>query len=114
MKRILSYLEKLIESNSGVSSKSFFLVAVTLIGCLLLIIVGFVLVWEVLQQGTIKTDLTGLAAFVGSVASLFATAGVTKAWSERRGNDCGNNNNCNNDKLIKGEEKDGHNSKENR
>lgn len=81
--RVGGYLAKLIESDSGVSSKAFFLVAVTIIGCVLLIIVGFVLVWEVLHKGTIETDLTGLAAFVGSVSSLFVSAGVTKAWSDR-------------------------------
>ena len=82
--KVTEYLKKLIESNTGVSSKSFFLVAVTLIGCLLLLIVGVVLVVEVVRNGTIQTNLNGLAAFVGSVAGLFATAGVTKAWSERK------------------------------
>lgn len=82
MKSVITYLQQLIKSDSGVSSKSFFLVAVTLIGCFLLIVVGFVLIFEVCKQGTITTDLTGLAAFIGAVASLFATAGVTKAWSE--------------------------------
>lgn len=82
MKSIANYLAQLIKANSGVSSKAFFLVAVTIIGCTLLIVVGFTLVWEVVTQGTITTDLTGLSAFVAAIASLFATAGVTKAWSE--------------------------------
>lgn len=77
------YLGKLVESNSGVSSKAFFLVAVTIIGCVLLIITGFVLVWEVMHNGTIQTDLTGLAAFVGSISSLFVSAGITKAWGDK-------------------------------
>jgi len=32
---------------------------------------------------TIQTDLNGMAAYIGSVAGLFATAGITKAWSEK-------------------------------
>jgi hypothetical protein len=40
-------------------------------------------VWEVVANGTIHTDLMGLSAFVGSVASLFVTAGVTKVYSEK-------------------------------
>ena len=32
---------------------------------------------------TIATDLSGMAAYIGAVASLFATAGLTKAWSEK-------------------------------
>lgn len=81
--KITSYLARLIESNNGVSSKSFFLVAVTLIGCFLLLIVGFILLWEVTHNNTIQTDLGGLAAFVGSIAGLFTSAGVTKVIGER-------------------------------
>lgn len=81
--KMIKYLKLLIQVNSGHSSKAFFLVSVTMIGFVLLLIVGFVLVWEVVTYGTIKTDLMGLSAFVGSIASLFVTAGVTKAIGER-------------------------------
>lgn len=84
MKGITNYLKLLIQSDSGVSSKSFFLIAVTFIGCFLLVIVGFLLLWEIIKNGTIATDLSGLAAFVGAVASLFVTAGVTKAWGDSK------------------------------
>lgn len=83
MGKMIKYLKLLIQVNSGHSSKAFFLVCVTMIGFVLLLIVGFVLVWEVVTYGTIKTDLMGLSAFVGSIASLFVTAGVTKAIGER-------------------------------
>ena len=56
--------------------------AVTPVGCFLLLIVGFFLIWEIVANGTITTDPTGLATFVGAVASLFVTAGVTKAWGD--------------------------------
>lgn len=82
--KIIEFARKLIENNTGISSKNFFLVAVTLIGCALLVIVGVVLLVEVIRNGTIRTDLNGLAAFVGSIAGLFATAGITKAWSEKK------------------------------
>ena len=80
---MLKYLKLLIQVNSGHSSKAFFLVSVTLIGFLMLLVVCFILVWEVVTYGTIKTDLMGLSAFVGSVASLFVTAGITKTIGER-------------------------------
>ena len=80
---MIKYLKLLVQVNSGHSSKAFFLVSVTIIGLLMLLIVCFILVWEVVTCRTIKTDLMGLSAFVGSVASLFVTAGVTKAISER-------------------------------
>lgn len=73
----------LITNNSGLSSKSFFLVSVTVIGMILLMVPAFVLIMEVVFTHTIATDLAGMAAYIGAVAGLFATAGITKAWSER-------------------------------
>lgn len=77
------FLEKLIKSNSGISSKNFFLVTVTIIGCLLLLVPGVTMIIEVVFTHTITTNLSGMAAYIGAVASLFATAGITKAWSEK-------------------------------
>lgn len=76
-------LSKLVKNNTGVSSKNFFLVSVTLIGLLLLIVPIVLLLIEILYNHTIATDLNGIAAYIGSVAGLFATAGITKAWSEK-------------------------------
>ena len=81
--KIFEYLGKLIGNNTGVSSKNFFLVAVTIVGLILLIIPAILLLVEVKYNHTIHTDLNGLAAYIGSVAGLFATAGLTKAWSEK-------------------------------
>lgn len=79
----MNYFNKLISNNTGVSSKNFFLVAITLIGCLLLLVPVFALTIEAIFMHTIATDLSAMAAYIGSVASLFATAGITKAWSEK-------------------------------
>lgn len=79
----MNYFNKLIRNNTGVSSKNFFLVAVTLIGLVLLLVPGVSLLVEVFHTYTITTNLEGMAAYIASVASLFATAGITKAWSEK-------------------------------
>ena len=79
----MNYIQKLIANNTGVSSKNFFLVIVTIIGCLLLLVPVFALTIEAIFMHTIATDLSAMAAYIGSVASLFATAGITKAWSEK-------------------------------
>ena len=81
--KFINWINALIKSDTGISSKSFFLVVVTFIGCLLLLVPVFTLTIEAVFLHTIATDLTGMAAYVGSVASLFATAGLTKAWSEK-------------------------------
>ena len=79
----MNYFSKLVSNNTGVSSKSFFLVVITIIGCLLLLVPVFALSIEAFYTHTIATDLSSMAAYIGSVASLFATAGITKAWSEK-------------------------------
>jgi hypothetical protein len=79
----MNYLNKLIQNNTGVSSKNFFLVIVTIIGCILLMIPAIILLIEICFNHTISTDLNGMAAYIASVAAIFTSAGITKAWSER-------------------------------
>lgn len=81
--KIFNYLSQLIKVNSGHSSKAFFLVSVSVTGCFLLFVVAFVLIWEVVTTNTIKTDLMGLSAFIGSITTLFTAAGGIKAYSEK-------------------------------
>lgn len=82
-KKKTSYFAKLIGNNTGVSSKNFFLIVVTLIGCLLLLVPVFTLTLEAIFTHTITTSLEGFASYIAAVAGLFATAGITKAWSEK-------------------------------
>lgn len=78
-----NFLLNLIKNNTGISSKNFFLVVLTIIGCILLIIPAIILLVEIFFNHTITTDLTGLATYIGAVSSIFATAGLTKTWSEK-------------------------------
>lgn len=82
----MNYLKSLIKSDTGDSSKSFFLVMVTIIGFLLLLIVGFVMVYSVVTTGMVATDLYGLAAIIGAVTTLFGAAGLCKVMGERNEN----------------------------
>lgn len=95
---ILSYFSRMIETNSGISSKNFFLVSVTIVGIILLLVPAVVLLTEVFKHGTITTDLNGMAAYIGSVAGVFATAGITKAWSEKYKNTTNTTNTTNQSK----------------
>ena len=78
----MGFFKDLINKNTETSSKSFFLVVVTLVGTFLLLVPAIILIVEVCYNHTIQTDLNGLAAYIGAVAGVFASAGVTKAWSE--------------------------------
>ena len=71
----------LVRRNTGVSSLNFYLIGVTIIGIALLALVIFAIAWEVIHNNTVSSDINGWAAFVGAVAGLFATAGITKGWS---------------------------------
>ena len=79
----MCYIDKLIKNNTGVSSKNFFLVVVTLIGLILLLVPAILLIIEICYNHTIQTDLNGLATYLGAVAGVLASAGITKAWSEK-------------------------------
>lgn len=82
-----SFFMRLIQNNSGVSSKNFFLVCTTIIGMVLLGVLIAGIIVDIKFNHTITIDMTDAAAFIGSVASLFAAAGLTKAgseWSENK------------------------------
>ena len=79
----LSFMIKLIKNNSGYSSKNFFLISITIIGLCLLIVPIFALCIEAWYNHTITTNLSDMAAYIGAVACIFASGGITKAWSEK-------------------------------
>lgn len=71
----------LIRTNTGVSSLNFYLIGTTLVGISLLVLVIFAISWEVIHNNSVTSDINGWAAFVGAVATLFASAGIAKGWS---------------------------------
>lgn len=76
------FLNKLFDmDDNSVSATSVFLLATTIIGLILLLVPAITLLVEVFYNHTIATDLSGMAAYIGSVAGLFASAGITKAWT---------------------------------
>lgn len=73
--------KRLLDKNdTSVSSSSFYLVSVTLVGLLLLFVPMVVLIIEVIYNHTVTTDLNGMAAYIASVAGLFASGGIVKGW----------------------------------
>jgi hypothetical protein len=73
--------KRLLDKNdTTVSSSSFYLVSVTLVGLLLLFVPMIVLIIEVIYNHTVATDLNGMAAYIASVAGLFASGGIVKGW----------------------------------
>ena len=73
----------LINNNTGVSSKNFFLIAITLIGAVLLAMVISSIIVDLIHNGTVTMSWADMGMFVGSVSTMFCAAGITKAWSEK-------------------------------
>lgn len=83
MSKNLNWFQKLITPNTGYSSKSLFLVVVTLIGMLLLIMPIVILSIEIWYNHTIQTNLADMAAYIGACAALFGAGGMSKAFAEK-------------------------------
>lgn len=84
MTRMTGYLRSLIRVGTLDSSKSFALVLGVLVGALAVLCVCFCLVWDVVTNGRVETDLDGLGVFLLCVGGYIAGGGVTKSLSERR------------------------------
>ena len=78
----MGLFRNLIKSNSGVSSKNFFLVCVTLVGIFMLSILAAGLIVDIVYNHTITISMSDASYFIGAIGTLFASAGITKAWSD--------------------------------
>jgi hypothetical protein len=67
----------------------------TLIGLSLLVVVMFCMIWEVVHNNSITSDISGWAAFVAAVATFLAPAGLAKGWSNWSENKFLNNSEAN-------------------
>lgn len=77
-----SFFSKLFDmDDNSVSITSVFLIITTVIGLILLLVPAIILLVEVYYNHTVATDLSGMASYIGAVAALFATGGITKAWT---------------------------------
>ena len=76
-----SYMSKLIKDDNNISPGNFFLIATTIVGLLLLLVPLFALVIEAWFNHTITTDLSGMAAYIVAVCSIFTVGGLTHGWT---------------------------------
>lgn len=83
IKNFINYLKDLLDVTNSASSKSFALLISTLTGGLIALIICFILVWDVVTNGYIKTDLADLGLFLLCVGGYIAGSGINKTMSER-------------------------------
>jgi len=79
----MKWFSDLVKNNNGHSSKSWFLVVLTLVGIFILAVLGTAILIEAIYNHTVTTDLMGISACIGAVSTMFATAGVVKVMGEK-------------------------------
>ena len=77
------YLKSLIKSGTGDSSKSFALVLSAIVGALLGLWISFVLIYDVVVDGVINTDLGELGVFLMAVGVFMVGGGFSKTLTEK-------------------------------
>lgn len=78
----LEYVKSLIDADSRNSSKAFSLVVSTLTGAVTGLTVCFCLVYDVIKNGYIKTDLESLGVFLLCAGGYLISGGFNKAVSD--------------------------------
>ena len=82
--RFLSYMRTLLDVQSPNSSKSFTLVLSAIVSAIIGLTMCFVIIYDVITNGYVKTDLNDAGIFLLCVGGYMAGAGVTKAVVDRR------------------------------
>lgn len=78
---MFNYLKSLAQVNSGNSSKSFSLLISAITGGILALCMAFCMVWDVVKNDHIVTDLTEMGVFILCVGGFIAGSGLTKMVS---------------------------------
>lgn len=86
---MLKFFRQLIRNGSGESSKSFGLVVSAIVGAILGLAVAFLLIWDVVSDGAIDTDLSKLGIFILCVGCYTFGSGANKMLSEVAGGEIG-------------------------
>ena len=78
-KNIINYLDKAVQSNTGVSSLSLIVVSAGIMSVVVLIVICICMLVEVFTTFTINASLDGYAAIIGAVAGLITSVVLPKA-----------------------------------
>lgn len=88
---IISYLDKAVKSNTGVSSLSLLMIAICIMSVIILIVVCICMLVEIIATHTIASSLDGYATIIGAVAGLITSVGIPKAINNYSENKFNNN-----------------------
>jgi len=77
------FLEKLLSSNSGLSSTRFIYVTVNVLAFIMILICGSVMMIEVVKPTPVTDIFSGIAQVIVAISMLILFAGATKAASDK-------------------------------
>lgn len=78
-----SFVLKLIQNNTGISIKSFFLLIITTICFVLLLLPIAAIIVDLVNNHTVTMSWSDMGVYIGAVFSGATGAGLVKAWSEK-------------------------------
>ena len=80
---MFSYLGSLIKTDTGNSSKSFTLVLSAIISFVSGLVMCFILIYDVLTNGYVKTDLESAGIFMLCIGGFMAGSSVSKIFGDK-------------------------------
>lgn len=77
-----NFFKKLIKEDNNVSVLNFFLICTLAVGVILLFVPVIGILVDIWFNHTITINLSDMAVYIGAVAAIFASGGLTTAWTE--------------------------------
>ncbi len=77
-----NYFSKLVKEDNNVSALNFFLLATLAVGVVLLFVPVIGMLVDIFFNHTMTINLSDMAVYIGAVAGIFASGGLTTAWTE--------------------------------
>ena len=77
-----SFVDKLLKEDTNVSMMNFFLLMTLGVGVILLIVPVIGMLVDIWYNHTMTINLSDMAVYLGGVAGIFASGGLSTAWTE--------------------------------
>ncbi len=77
-----TFVDKLLKEDTNVSMMNFFLLATLGVGVVLLIVPVIGMLVDIWYNHTMTINLSDMAVYLGGVAGIFASGGLSTAWTE--------------------------------
>ena len=77
-----NFFTRLLKEDNNLSVLNFFLICTLAVGVILLIVPIVGMMVDIIFNHTMTINLSDMALYIGAVAGIFASGGLTSAWTE--------------------------------